>query len=170
MLSRITMIMSNIIPWIGFLWRWMVVTLATNDTGDYTIATLLKHGKGTYIITAVQNEDQGQVDLNVLSKICYFTPQRFKTNYLLFNQIPSFPLPSPHSKRILSVAGNLSKIFTLGWFSSARTKSVAPENHSVLRTYFISCVCYAFGSRTNSVWIRKDMEWLILWHIINLKS
>ena len=43
----------------------MVVTLATNDTGDYTIATLLKHGKGTYIITAVQNEDQGQVNLNL---------------------------------------------------------------------------------------------------------
>ena len=41
-----------------------VVTIATNDTRDYMVVALLKHGKGTYIITAMQNEDQGQVDLN----------------------------------------------------------------------------------------------------------
>ncbi|MAJ72225.1 hypothetical protein CMK13_04405 [Candidatus Poribacteria bacterium] len=41
-----------------------VIPLATNDAGDYMIAALLKHGKGAYIITAMQNENQGQVDLN----------------------------------------------------------------------------------------------------------
>ena len=51
-----------------------VVTLATNDSGDYIIAALLKHGKGAYIITAMQNEDQGQVDLNlpfIENLLCY---------------------------------------------------------------------------------------------------